>query len=134
MSRIYLLFGGSLIGSFLLLSLSAGAAGVGQGPGLNATLKSTTPGGGIAFCCGSRVARSETGFRGTDCVVIANDPRSINSCLNGELGGPGDISAGCLSGMWSCEPFVDSNGNIVKNCCCEPPVGQGTGTCLNDIP
>ncbi len=128
MSRAYL-----LVGSLLLVCFSANATN--RHGAFYPIPQSTTNGGGIAFCCEDRLRSSSTevtGFRGTGCRVIANTPRSINACLNGGFGGPGDISAGCLSGVWSCEPFVDTNGNVVKNCCCEPLEGQGNGTCLND--
>jgi hypothetical protein len=120
-----------LMGALLLIAASAGFAGESRLQGRVETGKAT--GGGIAFCCGERVRTGETGFHGSDCLVIENNPRSVNACLEGGFpSGPGSISAGCLSGIWSCEPFVDSNGNVVKNCCCEPPIGKGTGTCLNE--
>lgn len=129
MSRIYL-----FVGSFLLLSLSATVGGSDADRGQNGISNRASEGGGIAFCCASRINRGSPGFHGSDCVVIGNNPRSINACLDGDQRGPGDISAGCLSGTWSCDPFVDENGNNVKNCCCEPLAGEGTGTCLNDLP
>ncbi len=97
------------------------------------------PGDGVAFCCSSRAivdvvstqqANGTAAFQGENCVRIGNTPRDVNACLEGDIkdssgspiSGPDRISAGCLSGIWVCEP---KDGK--PNCCCAPSQGE---TCI----